>query len=714
MREKMAELVSRPAPTISMRPGDAEAGEEAGARGVGTPELDSESSGGEGGEGAGRRRIVGLRNEGATCYLNAVLQLLFHIPGLRRAIFGIPTVEVKEAAPPSVVLAVQRLFWHLQCGQEPQSTAELQASFGWDTVDALQQQDISDFCHLFLDLIEVGMKNTTRDGDLERLCGVKVLYTDAAEAVGWKKEREDTSMVTLIHGIREAKDVVEALELQGRPETIEDYDTEVHGKQTVQRSQRFRSLPPVLLLNINRMDFCPERMEAVKLNDRFEFPERLDLARFTAPDADGRAPPAEYALQSVIVHAGTANMGHYVAYCRPGAAAGAGDEWFLLDDDHVGRVPAREAVEGNFGSDDAPGASGARELPMSRSALAKMKSAYMLCYVRADCEAAVMNVTDIDADVPAHVREASAPNAFSPPVTLGVRLPETLAPVDEAGAVPAPDEAAVERVQLRGTRVEVSLPGDASVDDLTASVLDEAARRGMHLRPRPGFEAFGGAPEFAAEEGTGGEGGGSGAGASAGAVDVGLCLTAAFNHRIFQTYSPRAAVGEVEQMFLLRAEWVDRQPGAHPVGLMRIARVPAAPAEAPPGGAGGGAAGEGKGGGHEAGEEAGEEVLWQPHGDPMLITIYERETVASAKRRVSALTGVPVGEVPPPPAHTSPPASPPASPCPSRLPVPRPPRLRGGRGAQMELAWVHSHREPFVMSDAAAPMLPVSPARPKP
>ena len=112
----MAELVSRPAPTISMRPGDAEAGEEAGARGVGTPELDSESSGGEGGEGAGRRRIVGLRNEGATCYLNAVLQLLFHIPGLRRAIFGIPTVEVKEAAPPSVVLAVQRLFWHLQCG----------------------------------------------------------------------------------------------------------------------------------------------------------------------------------------------------------------------------------------------------------------------------------------------------------------------------------------------------------------------------------------------------------------------------------------------------------------------------------------------------------------------------------------------------------------------------------------------------------------------
>ena len=45
-------------------------------------------------------------------------------------------------------------------------------------------------------------------------------------------------------------------------------DRQVHGKQTVQRSMRFKRLPPLLLLNINRIDFCPERMEPVKLNHR--------------------------------------------------------------------------------------------------------------------------------------------------------------------------------------------------------------------------------------------------------------------------------------------------------------------------------------------------------------------------------------------------------------------------------------------------------------
>ena len=48
---------------------------------------------------------------------------------------------------------------------------------------------------------------------------------------------------------------------------------QVHGKQTVQRSHRFKSLSPVLLLNINRIEFDPERCEPVKLNNMFEFPE---------------------------------------------------------------------------------------------------------------------------------------------------------------------------------------------------------------------------------------------------------------------------------------------------------------------------------------------------------------------------------------------------------------------------------------------------------
>jgi ubiquitin carboxyl-terminal hydrolase 7 len=41
---------------------------------------------------------VGLKNQGATCYLNALLQALFHVAFLRNAVYQLPT-EVPFPSP---------------------------------------------------------------------------------------------------------------------------------------------------------------------------------------------------------------------------------------------------------------------------------------------------------------------------------------------------------------------------------------------------------------------------------------------------------------------------------------------------------------------------------------------------------------------------------------------------------------------------------------
>lgn len=94
-------------------------------------------------------------------------------------------------------------------------------------------------CHMLLDLVETAGKTLPAEQQLPRLCGVKMRYTDSAAAVGWRRVREDTSLVTVLHGVGECAGVEESLGRLCAEEAIEGYDTELHGRQTVLRRGRF-------------------------------------------------------------------------------------------------------------------------------------------------------------------------------------------------------------------------------------------------------------------------------------------------------------------------------------------------------------------------------------------------------------------------------------------------------------------------------------------
>jgi hypothetical protein len=63
---------------------------------------------------------VGLTNDGVTCYLNAYLQALFHLPFFRRVILSHP--PPLEGRPASILSALQTVFWHLLKASGPASS----------------------------------------------------------------------------------------------------------------------------------------------------------------------------------------------------------------------------------------------------------------------------------------------------------------------------------------------------------------------------------------------------------------------------------------------------------------------------------------------------------------------------------------------------------------------------------------------------------------
>lgn len=95
--------------------------------------------------------------QGATCYMNSLLQTLYHVPQFRRAVYHMPTAEGEDPEV-SIPLALKRLFYKLEYSQTPVSTKQLVRSFGWTTGDAFVQQDVEELELKLCDKLEEKMK----------------------------------------------------------------------------------------------------------------------------------------------------------------------------------------------------------------------------------------------------------------------------------------------------------------------------------------------------------------------------------------------------------------------------------------------------------------------------------------------------------------------------------------------------------------------------
>ena len=63
--------------------------------------------------------FVGLNNQGATCYMNSLLQALFHTPRFRRRLYNWTYKPERDGESEYCIpLALQKLFARLQAGQK--------------------------------------------------------------------------------------------------------------------------------------------------------------------------------------------------------------------------------------------------------------------------------------------------------------------------------------------------------------------------------------------------------------------------------------------------------------------------------------------------------------------------------------------------------------------------------------------------------------------
>jgi ubiquitin C-terminal hydrolase len=324
--------------------------------------------------------FIGLRNHGATCYLNGLLQSYFHLGKFAEIVYGMepsssPPIGDESPMRMSLPLALQSVFLKLETSETPVNTIELTRAFGWDSMDSFTQHDVQELARILCDKIEAKLRNTPGDGAIQSLFEGQVESFIECLDIEFKSTKRESFYDVPLNVRDSLGEPVGTIESAIREFTSVEilegdnaYDAEIHGgKQRARRGIRFMKFPPVLSFQLKRFSFDYERMENVKLYDRLQFGAVLDLG-------DSRI----YDLHSVLVHSGDVYSGHYYAFIRPDTSS---RDWFKFDDEQVTRCSEWAAMDDNFGGYDILPfnyCTPIKRQPISRP---RIHSAYMLIYI---------------------------------------------------------------------------------------------------------------------------------------------------------------------------------------------------------------------------------------------------------------------------------------------------------------------------------------------
>ncbi|KAA0188934.1 hypothetical protein HAZT_HAZT007000 [Hyalella azteca] len=333
--------------------------------------------------------FVGLKNAGATCYMNSVLQQLYMIRQVREGVLGVEGAatdpeedfsgeERAEAESAndgneeefsgegsgseqsrkeyniSILKQVQAIFAHLACSKLQYYVPRgLWKDFKLqgERVNLREQHDACEFYNMVVESINEALKALGYPQLLNTYLGGSFSDQKICKSCPHRYSREEAFTVISID-IRNYSNLPDSLEQYVKGDLLEGDNAYLCEKcdkkvDTVKRIC-LKKLPPILAIQLKRFDYDWERETSIKFNDYFEFPRELDMDPYTVrglarngeliafdeSDLEGGSEwCSRYRLTGIVVHSGQASGGHYYSYiCH---RSGHESKWYKFDDGEV-------------------------------------------------------------------------------------------------------------------------------------------------------------------------------------------------------------------------------------------------------------------------------------------------------------------------------------------------------------------------------------------
>ncbi|XP_046668911.1 probable ubiquitin carboxyl-terminal hydrolase FAF-X isoform X3 [Homalodisca vitripennis] len=382
--------------------------------------------------------FVGLKNAGATCYMNSVLQQLYMVESIRAGLLAADGAATDLNEDFSGDERPDTDFVQSHCEMEEKSTMEesrkeynigilkqVQAIFGhlaysklqyyvprglWkhfklqgEPVNLREQQDAVEFFMSLVESIDEALKALTQEQIMGKVLGGSYSDQKICKGCPHRYSKEEPFSVISVD-IRNHSNLVDSLEQYVKGELLEGADAyhcdKCNKKVVTVKRLCVKKLPPILAIQLKRFEYDFERVCAIKFNDYFEFPRLLDMDPYTVSglaklegemidcDYNTKDVCTKYQLSGIVVHSGQASGGHYYSYILHRQGDGSA-RWYKFDDGEVTECKMDDEEEMKtqcFGGDYMGEVFDHMLKRMSYRRQKRWWNAYMLFYTRLDVE----------------------------------------------------------------------------------------------------------------------------------------------------------------------------------------------------------------------------------------------------------------------------------------------------------------------------------------